>query len=101
MSIGQMKLSGNLVDIIDAPRRWSFYLLLIWTGLMLLSVVALVPETYSPVLLRRKAEKLRKETGNDRWRAPIELQDRSMRQTILWSLIRPFQLLVLGESLID
>ncbi|KAI9812236.1 MAG: hypothetical protein M1832_000468 [Thelocarpon impressellum] len=75
--------------------RWSFYLLIIWSGLMLLSVVFLVPETYEPVLLQRKAERLRRETGNTKWRPPIEVADRSIAKTIMWSLIRPLQLLVL------
>jgi multidrug resistance protein len=30
--------------------RWSFYILLIWSGLMLAAVVLFVPETYSPVV---------------------------------------------------
>jgi hypothetical protein len=60
-------------------------------GLMIL----LVPETYHPVLLRRKAVRLRKETGNESWQAPIEKMDRSIAQTILRSIYRPFQLLTL------
>lgn len=30
--------------------RWSFYILLIWSGLMLAAIVLLIPETYSPVV---------------------------------------------------
>lgn len=52
-----------------------------------------VPETYHPVLLRRKAIRLREETGNPEWIAPIEKMDRSIAKTVLWSCIRPFQLL--------
>jgi hypothetical protein len=55
--------------------------------------VFFVPETYHPVLLRRKAIRLRKETGNQEWIAPIEKLDRSIAKTVLWSCIRPFQLL--------
>ncbi len=33
-----------------------------------------------PVLLRREAVKLRKETGEERWYAPIEKMDRSIPQ---------------------
>jgi hypothetical protein len=52
-----------------------------------------VPETYHPVLLRNKAIRLRKETGNPEWIAPIEKLERSIPKTVLWSCIRPFQLL--------
>ncbi len=62
---------------------------------MLGLVVVLVPETYHPVLLRHKAIKLRKETGDERWKAPIEIMQRSILQTILRSCYRPFLLLTL------
>ncbi|KAH7018685.1 major facilitator superfamily domain-containing protein [Macrophomina phaseolina] len=74
--------------------RWTFYVMLIWAGVQLAGIVFLVPETYHPVLLRRKAQKLREETGNEAWTAPIERMDKSVSQTLLWSCVRPFQLLV-------
>ena len=61
---------------------------------MLISV-SFVPETYHPVLLRSKAARLRRETGDERWRAPMEQHNRSIAQTVMWSSIRPFQLLIL------
>ena len=62
---------------------------------MLGLVIFLVPETYHPVLLRNKARRLRKDTGDPRWQAPIEVMDRSISQTILRSCTRPFLLLTL------
>lgn len=78
-----------------ANWRWSFWVLVIWAGIEWVLIIAFVPETYAPVLLRRKARILRKETGDDRWQAPIERLDRSVLKTVLWSCIRPFQLLFL------
>lgn len=49
----------------------------------MLLIISLVPETYMPVLLRREAVKLRKETGEERWYAPIEKMDRSIPQVSL------------------
>ena len=46
-----------------------------------------------PVLLRNKAHKLRKETGDERFKAPIEKSGKSIRKTVALSLMRPFQLL--------
>ncbi|OCK73548.1 MFS transporter [Lepidopterella palustris CBS 459.81] len=74
--------------------RWTFYVLLIWTGVQLGLIIFLVPETYHPVLLRQKAQRLREETGNEAWKAPIEKLSRSILKTVLWSCIRPFQLLI-------
>lgn len=45
--------------------------------------------------MKRKAERLRRETGNDRWQAPIEKMDRSVARTVGQSLYRPFLLLTL------
>lgn len=74
--------------------RWTFYVLLIWSGVQMALIIFLVPETYHPVLLKRKAIRLRQETGNEAWYAPIERMDKSVLKTVLWSCIRPFQLLV-------
>jgi hypothetical protein len=57
-------------------------------------IAFLVPETYHPVLLRNKARKIRSETGDQRWKAPIEMTDKSIPKTIAYSLLRPFQLLL-------
>lgn len=50
----------------------TFYTLIIWSGVQLLLIIVVVPETYHPVLLRRKAIRLRSETGDPRYVAPIE-----------------------------
>lgn len=46
-----------------------------------------------PILLRNKARRLRKETGDDRWLAPTEKVKKSVSQAVGRSLLRPFQLL--------
>ncbi|MCJ1327335.1 hypothetical protein MMC10_004004 [Thelotrema lepadinum] len=59
-----------------------------------MTVLFFVPETYSPVLLREKARKLRTQTEDERWYASIEKMDRSVLMTVLRSLYRPFILLI-------
>lgn len=86
---------GGFINYYASSWRWSFYVLLIWSGTMLVAVTLLVPETYTPVLLRRKAEKKRKETGDDRFKAPIEIHEKSIFWTVVRSLYRPFLLLTL------
>lgn len=68
---------------------------MIWSAVQLGLITLFVPETYKPVLLRQKAIKLRKETGDERWQAPIEKMDRSIPKTVLMSCRRPFELLFL------
>lgn len=70
-------------------------MLLIWAGGMQTLLMFYVPETFHPIMLRKKAEKIRKETGEERWKAPIEKSTKSIRRTITLSLYRPMQLLFL------
>ncbi|KXT11168.1 hypothetical protein AC579_6867 [Pseudocercospora musae] len=80
---------------------WTLYVLIIWAGVQWLLLVIFVPETYAPVLLRRKAITLRQETGDQRWKAPIEIMNRSVLRTVLWSCIRPFQLLFFEQMCLN
>ncbi|RYC61973.1 hypothetical protein CHU98_g4244 [Xylaria longipes] len=50
---------------------------------------------FNPIKLREKARRLRKETGDERWKAPMEKSTKSIPRTIALSLMRPFQLLAL------
>ena len=72
----QRGLETGLIGI--SYRRWSFYVLLIWAFIQWMLVCLFIPETYHPVLLRNKARKLRKESGDERWWAPIEKLNRSI-----------------------
>ncbi|KAK5133872.1 hypothetical protein LTR08_007203 [Meristemomyces frigidus] len=81
--------------------RWSFWVLVIWAGAQWLMIFLLVPETYGPVILRRKAVQLRKDTGDSRWQAPIEKMNKSVAKTVLWSCIRPFQLLFFEQMCLN
>ncbi|KAF2124054.1 benomyl/methotrexate resistance protein [Dothidotthia symphoricarpi CBS 119687] len=86
-------IGGFIIE--NTSWRWCFYVLIIWTGVQLALIIFFVPETYHPVLLRNKAIRLRKETGNQEWIAPIEKLDRSIAKTVMLSCIRPFELLCL------
>ncbi|CAK7201111.1 hypothetical protein SEUCBS139899_003813 [Sporothrix eucalyptigena] len=74
--------------------RWTHYVLIIWSFCLLIAIFFLVPETYHPVLLRNKARRLRKETGDDRYFAPIEKMTKTILGTVANALKRPFELLV-------
>lgn len=76
-------------------RRWSFYVLIIWTVLTLICMI-FVPETFHPVLLARKASSLRKSTGNPAYHSASEIAraSKSVSGAVLQSIYRPFQLLI-------
>lgn len=53
-----------------------------------------MPETLAPVLLRRKAAKLRKETGDENYQTLEELQRRPLSETLKIALLRPIIMLL-------
>ncbi|CCH44286.1 putative membrane protein [Wickerhamomyces ciferrii] len=76
--------------------RWTFYIMLIYSTVMLLLILVFVPETYVPVLLIKKAKRKRAETGDDNYYAPLEIMQReqSVFSAVLFSAKRPFMLLI-------
>ncbi|CAG8234010.1 unnamed protein product [Penicillium salamii] len=77
------------------PLRWSFYVLMIWTGLLLIAIIVFVPETFHPILLRRKAQQIRLDTGDERWKSQMETKKQTFLATITKSIYRPILLLTL------
>ncbi|KAF8206611.1 major facilitator superfamily domain-containing protein [Mycena galopus ATCC 62051] len=74
--------------------RWTYRILLIWTGLEMVAVFLFVPESYTPILLQRKAARLRKETGDQLYCAPLDRRDASLTRSLLLSCSVPFKLLM-------
>lgn len=74
--------------------RWVHGLMAIWSGAMLIIAGCLVPETYPPVLLRRRAERLTKLKGKIyRSRTDIEQGKTSLGEAFSTGLKRPWILL--------
>ncbi|KAI1366395.1 major facilitator superfamily domain-containing protein [Xylaria arbuscula] len=74
--------------------RWTYYVIIIWAFALLVLIFLFAPETYHPIKLREKARRMREETGDERWKAPMEKSTKSIPRTIALSLMRPFQLLI-------
>jgi len=62
---------------------------------MLGLIAAFVPEMYHPILIRLQAITLRNEIGDGRWKAPMEVMQRSILQTMISSCYRHFLLLAI------
>ena len=82
-------------------RRWSFYVLLIWAG-VILACVLLVPETFHPILLSKKAAALRKSTNNNEYHSASDIAraSKTLSSALLTSLYVPFQLLFLDPMVL-
>ncbi|KAG8752407.1 hypothetical protein FRC12_011991 [Ceratobasidium sp. 428] len=80
--------------------RWIYWVLFIFVGVVFIATVLLMPETLSSVLLRRRAERLRKETGDETLKSEAELLQVSMADKVKISLTRPLILLATEPLLI-
>ncbi|KAJ3801072.1 major facilitator superfamily domain-containing protein [Lentinula aff. detonsa] len=73
--------------------RWIQWIQMIITGFYLILVPIIMKETRSSIILIRIAKRMRKKTGNPRYRARIE-DERAKLSTLIWvSCTRPIHLL--------
>lgn len=70
--------------------RWSFWAVTIFGVSVQVLIYFTLPETFGPRILQRKAEKLRKETGNARLHTAFETEDHRMSTLLKRSLVRVF-----------
>ncbi|SJX64157.1 related to TPO1-Vacuolar polyamine-H+ antiporter [Sporisorium reilianum f. sp. reilianum] len=74
--------------------RWIQWVQLIVNGAVVILEFLLLRETRGSVILARRAQKLRKETGDQRYRAPSELEAPSLKALLHASTTRAALLLV-------
>lgn len=75
--------------------RWVFWVMIIFAAVCWLVLIIFLPETFAPVLLMRKAKRLRKldPEANKNLYAPHEKSDWSIGGIAHRTLLRPFQIL--------
>ncbi|OQV03361.1 hypothetical protein CLAIMM_08412 [Cladophialophora immunda] len=73
--------------------RWPLYEVIIMSGIILF-LLPFLPETYPGTILLNRAKRLRKATGDNRYRAESELHPIPFR-TLLWeALVRPLEITI-------
>ena len=76
--------------------RWVFKTMLFWSFSLLVLVGVVVPETYEPILLKKKAKMLRKRHSDAGFYAPIERSNNGgILSTVILSPKRPLMMLML------
>lgn len=70
--------------------RWTEWTMLILSGVVVVLVFFIMPETYPPLLLRWKAKHLRSVTGDDRFRSEHEIGKATLFSRLRVSMTRPF-----------
>lgn len=75
--------------------RWTYYIILVWSTVLLVLILFFAPETQHAVRLRDKARGLRQEKGDNRYRAPMELSVAASKMSVIGaSVLRPVRLLI-------
>ncbi|KAF9461064.1 major facilitator superfamily domain-containing protein [Collybia nuda] len=74
--------------------RWIEWIQMMLCGFYLVLLPFILKETRSAVLLTRMAKKMRKDTGDNRYRARVEDERESLKQLIYISCTRPIRLLL-------
>ncbi|KAF2802456.1 MFS general substrate transporter [Mytilinidion resinicola] len=73
--------------------RWTEYITAIWVFATFALTVFCLPEVYSPVILKWKAQAMRKETGNDAYFHPHEQMKLDANSILTKHLSRPLRML--------
>ncbi|KAK5164465.1 uncharacterized protein LTR77_009671 [Saxophila tyrrhenica] len=84
-------LSGYITMYIS--WRWVYWVELMFAGATW-PFLLFMSETYGPVILRRRAKKLRKETGDHKIKAPSELEKQDLWELITTVLTRPIRMML-------
>ncbi|TYJ53522.1 hypothetical protein B9479_005853 [Cryptococcus floricola] len=91
---------GGFIQASGTSWRWVYWVLTISAGICLAVIVFLVPETYAPSILVKKAQRLRKETGDNRYYAPLERAESVNVKTKVHNILfKPFIILALEPML--
>lgn len=86
-------VGGYLAD--NCGWRWLYWIQLILAFVAWVMITFTVPETFAPILLKKRAQKLRKAEDDLKYTTETELDARPMGEKLRIFLFRPFQLLFL------
>ncbi|AEO59172.1 general substrate transporter [Thermothelomyces thermophilus ATCC 42464] len=78
-----------------AGWRWVYWLIAILAGVITVFTFFTIKESYAPVILERKAKRLRKETGNPNLRSALAGSFASPAEKLKGAIVRPLKLLCL------
>jgi MFS family permease len=78
---------------VNVSWRWTEYLLAIVTFAVVALTFFCLPELYAPVILKRRAIKLRKQTGDERYHHPHEEMKLDVKSVVTKHFSRPLKML--------
>ncbi|KAA8646576.1 uncharacterized protein ATNIH1004_008009 [Aspergillus tanneri] len=84
---------------VELGWRWIFWLLSILNGTVCIACILLLQETYHPVILARKVNRLRKVTGNKELRAK-ERTTKPLKELLGGAVLRPIRVLMFSPIIL-
>ncbi|GAA6036911.1 hypothetical protein NBRC10512_001275 [Rhodotorula toruloides] len=82
---------SGFMQVTSTNWRWIFWVLTAFAGLCGILLVAFLPETYVPVILQAEARRLRKETGDSRYHAELDIKkEGGIKATLQRTVLKPF-----------
>ncbi|GAA6039859.1 hypothetical protein JCM8097_006766 [Rhodosporidiobolus ruineniae] len=82
---------SGFMEVTGTSFRWIFWVLTCFAGACGILILFLLPETYVPYILHMEAKKLRKETGDERYLAPMDKKkDNSVKAVLNRTIFKPF-----------
>ena len=92
-------LVNGFVSVSTGRMDYIFWFNMAFAGVMWI-ISSLIPETYAPVILKKRAVKLRKETGNPKIMTEQEAQGTSFGEVVRSCLLRPLYFAVTEPVLV-
>ncbi|WPJ65756.1 hypothetical protein SMAC4_04925 [Sordaria macrospora] len=86
---------GGVISDSSLGWRWVFWILTILAGVVALCMLVFGRESYAPILLQGRVDRLRKETGNELLRSKLDI-GLSPKDYFKRSIVRPLKMLVLS-----
>ncbi|WFD41554.1 hypothetical protein MPSI1_000185 [Malassezia psittaci] len=94
-------LVGGWIAASGTTYQWVFWAMAIFTGSFTILAGLTMSETNPGVTLKKKAQRIRKQTGNPRYKAPIEVREISLREIVIERLVVPLKMLVVEPMLLS
>ncbi|KAK4502937.1 hypothetical protein PRZ48_006364 [Zasmidium cellare] len=91
---------GGFITMSHLGWRWTQWITMIMAALFGTIGFIVIPETFEPVLLQRKAKKLRFQTRNWAMHAPADEKEVNLHEIAEKYLLRPFKMLALEPILV-
>ncbi|KAG8740384.1 hypothetical protein FRC10_004393 [Ceratobasidium sp. 414] len=85
---------AGYMSVAGVSWRWVFWLLAIFAGVCTALLFFTLPETYAPVILKQRAQQLRKTTGDERYFSAIERAELHWAKRLENIIGRPFVMIV-------